>query len=406
MKKSERQKALKREDGIDFISSMPDAILLSILSRLSSTEETIRSSILSRRWRYLWTAVPSIDIHYGGKLKENEFKEFMYWVFVNKSVDLNTFRLSCSNSYSMSTVWRWIHAAVTRNVKKLALTFFPKQYNEDIEMPHCLVSCDSLEELELYFSGRGLRLPDIKVFPALRVLDLTCVDLLEDDDLVKHFLESCLLLEDLSLDYCIINKLNLFSISCPKLKKLTIYNGDEDLGLCGGIKVSCPKLVHMDITGYIAIDFFFECLDSLKEAVIDPKFEENTNTKSVLFPGISHVESLHIDFYFFSQCINAAACDPSLPNLKTLELTTPIDAFTFDKFIRILNYYPKVESLELVIKQQFYGPEEWELHEDDKRRIMTPDLESVEFFEFKGEKPKLDLVWLEITCLEMFFSWG
>lgn len=56
--------------------------------------------------------------------------------------------------------------------------------------------------------------------------------------------------------------------------------------------------------------------------------------------------------------------------------------------------------------QQFYGPEEWELHEDDKRRIMTPDLESVEFFEFKGEKPKLDLVWLEITCLEMFFSWG
>ncbi|XP_023748967.1 F-box/LRR-repeat protein 13 isoform X1 [Lactuca sativa] len=403
MKKSERPKALKREDGVDFISSMPDAILVLILSRLFFTKETIRSSILSSRWRYLWTAVPSIHIHYEGKLKKNEFKEFLYWVFVNKSVDLNSFRLCCSNYYSMSTVGRWIHAAVTRNVKQLELTLCPNQNYEDIEMPHCLVTSGSVEVLELNLSRRGLKLPNIMGFPSLRVLELECVDLLEDDNLVKRFLESCPLLEELSLDDCIINKLGVLCISCLKLKKLTIFNGNEDEGLCGSIKVSCPKLVHLDITGHLAYNLYFECLNSLKEAAIDPELEGNI--RSVLFPGISQVESLLTDIYFFSQCINAAR-DPSLPKLKTLVLTTTIDAFNFSEFIRILKYYPKLESLKLVIKKQFYGREEWELHEGDRKRIMTPDLKSAEFFEFKGEKPKLVSDWDEVRCLEMVFSWG
>ncbi|KAI3524011.1 hypothetical protein L1887_02598 [Cichorium endivia] len=154
----------------------------------------------------------------------------------------------------------------------------------------------------------------------------------------------------------------------------------------------------------------YQMVDSLfgvgmKEAAIDPKLEGYSYTKSVLFPGISHVESLLIGVYFFSQCIKAAS-DPSLPNLKTLVLTTTIDAFTYDDFILILNYYPKVKSLKLVVKEEFYWPDEWELHEGDARKILSPDLKRVEFFEFNGEKPKLKSDWHEITILEMVFSWG
>ncbi|CAH1426989.1 unnamed protein product [Lactuca virosa] len=89
MKKLEPPKTSKPTDGV---SDMPDAILLLILSRLPSTEEAIRSSILSRRWRNLWTAIPSLDIHDGGKFKKSEFKEFVYWVLVKRSVDLDCFR--------------------------------------------------------------------------------------------------------------------------------------------------------------------------------------------------------------------------------------------------------------------------------------------------------------------------
>ncbi|KAI3790660.1 hypothetical protein L2E82_03875 [Cichorium intybus] len=154
MEKSERPKASKREDGVDLISSMPDDILVLILSRLRHTEEVIRSSILSRRWRYLWTSIPFVDVYCfrGSKneknFKKSKFKEFVYWVLVNKSTDLDRFELYCSDYYSMSTVGRWIHAAVTRNVKQLDLGFCLKDSTEVVEMPHCLVTCGSLEDFD------------------------------------------------------------------------------------------------------------------------------------------------------------------------------------------------------------------------------------------------------------------
>ncbi|CAH1426975.1 unnamed protein product [Lactuca virosa] len=73
-----------------------------------------------------------------------------------------------------------------------------------------------------------------------------------------------------------------------------------DDGQSGGVKISCPKLVDLELRGLIANNFFFKCLDSLSKAEIEPKLTRNI--KSVLFPGISHVEHLLIDLYFFSQC--------------------------------------------------------------------------------------------------------
>lgn len=132
-------------------------------------------------------------------------------------------------------VERWIHVAVTRNVKQLDLMFFFKEEETgDINLPYCLVTCGSLKELRLKFLGRSLRLPNIMRFPALRVLNLTWVDLLEDDELVKGFFQSCPLLEDLTLDDCSISKLDFLCISCQKLKKFQITG---DGVFCGGTQV-------------------------------------------------------------------------------------------------------------------------------------------------------------------------
>lgn len=227
MKKSEQPKASKREDGVDLISNMPDPI-----------EDAIRTSILSRRWRYLWTS---------GNFKRSKFKEFVHWVLVIRSVDLDILRLCCSNYYGMSLIGRWIHIAVMKNVKELDLICTPKE-EEDVEMPHCLATCGSLKVLRLNLDGCGLILPNFMGFPALRVLDLTCVDLLKDRDLVKDFLQSCSSLEELSLVECSIWKLDLLCISCPNLKKLSITNLENE-SLCGGVKICCPKLLFLDLKG-------------------------------------------------------------------------------------------------------------------------------------------------------------
>ncbi|XP_042758198.1 F-box/LRR-repeat protein At3g60040 isoform X3 [Lactuca sativa] len=317
-------------------------------------------------------------------------------------VDFNSVSVHTLFSKSMSTVGMWIYAAVRRNVKELNLTFSPKDNTKDIELPHCLVACGSLKVLRLSLGYNVLRLLNVTGFPTLKVLSLTCVDFLEDNNLVKDFFQSCPLLEDLRLDDCVLNKLGLLCISCPKLKKLTIGNCyDDEEDMCGGIKICCPKLVFLALKGHIAYKFFFECLDSLKEAEIEPKLMDNTIS---VFSGISQVESLLIDVNFFTQCINTAF-DPSLPNLKTLVLSTTIGAFTMEEFNRILKYYPKLESLKLIVIEELWR-EEQEVHEGDPRSIFTNDVKRVEIFELNGEKPKLVIDLEEKVLLEIVFSWG
>ncbi|CAH1426995.1 unnamed protein product [Lactuca virosa] len=251
MKKSERPNASIREDGVDLMSNMPDHILLLILSGLPSTEEVIRTSILSTRWRYLWTLVPSVELRYPELLDKyypmKKFEEFVYWILVN--------------------------------------------------------SLDSLKQAIIVPQG---------LLPA-------------------------------------------------------------------------------------------------------PEAQLSSNRIYQLFPGISHVESLQIDLYFFNQCIYGAH-DHSLPNLKTLVLITTIDAFTMDDLNRILNYYPKLESLKLIVKKEFVGVEYKKLDEATTKRILSPNhLKMVEFLEFNGEKPKLviekpkpfmDVHGTQNTLLKMIFSWG
>ncbi|CAI9292401.1 unnamed protein product [Lactuca saligna] len=125
MKESKQAKTLEGElDGVDLISNLPDRVLQLILSRLQGTEEAIRSSILSRRWRYLWTSIPSIDIDYTRGLEHDPqmvlesigFKNFVSWVLLNKPIDLDSFRLCCADYYDMTTIRQWIHAAVVRKV--------------------------------------------------------------------------------------------------------------------------------------------------------------------------------------------------------------------------------------------------------------------------------------------------
>ncbi|KAK7272525.1 hypothetical protein RJT34_29178 [Clitoria ternatea] len=73
----------RKPDGVGRISNLPDDIICHILSFLSTTE-VVATSILSTRWKSLWTLVPTLDF-------EDDWRCFSRTSFVNVVGNVLTF---------------------------------------------------------------------------------------------------------------------------------------------------------------------------------------------------------------------------------------------------------------------------------------------------------------------------
>ena len=58
----EHQRRHRPGSGEDRISGLPDALLHEILVRLRSAAAAARTSVLSRRWRYVWAHLPELHL--------------------------------------------------------------------------------------------------------------------------------------------------------------------------------------------------------------------------------------------------------------------------------------------------------------------------------------------------------
>ncbi|KAL3521222.1 hypothetical protein ACH5RR_019371 [Cinchona calisaya] len=122
----------------DFISSLPDDILVSILSRLSLKEAGLTSR-LSRRWRYLWTSIAGLDfdaddklseIASEPKLKSCERSRYINWVSRvvrnYRGLTLEAFRICFDlERDSKSAIDNWIKFAIAKSVQRLELDLPP-----------------------------------------------------------------------------------------------------------------------------------------------------------------------------------------------------------------------------------------------------------------------------------------
>ncbi|GJX88906.1 F-box protein-like protein [Tanacetum coccineum] len=113
------------EDGI---SLLPDCSLVEIISRLDSTEEVIRTCILSKRWKHLWTQVPILNLTLKPYSVDEDRRIPEFISYVKKVVSqrgqsrLNKFVLSMPyDSSNESIVSKLIRYAVTCNVQDLYL---------------------------------------------------------------------------------------------------------------------------------------------------------------------------------------------------------------------------------------------------------------------------------------------
>ncbi|KAK7858059.1 f-box protein [Quercus suber] len=135
-----KQNANKSRKGIN---NFPDPILQHVLSYLS-TKEAVRTSILSKRWKYLWTSIPKIDFNEGAPDGRMMFMKFVERVLaLHGPSNIKRFSLSCNVQYDTSRITAWMRSVV----KHKRLTLEKVIFSDDHSTQQLFTGCPILEDL-------------------------------------------------------------------------------------------------------------------------------------------------------------------------------------------------------------------------------------------------------------------
>ncbi|KAK7840576.1 putative f-box/lrr-repeat protein [Quercus suber] len=215
----------------DRLSDLPDEILVSILSLLK-LEESQRTSILSRRWRYLWTFVTCnlVFDKQGCNLTalSSERSKFIVWVNdvleLHQGDTIDEFRVFFDMDGTFSTVLdNWISFSMRKKVKKLSL---------NLSTLGCRKYSLASQPLQSYS------------LESLTDLSLTNVEV--TGEVLKYILSNCPFIEILHVEAS--RTLMNLKTSCPlpKLKHLKI--------------IYCQCLEHIQIHAINLVSFeYFGC---------------------------------------------------------------------------------------------------------------------------------------------------
>ena len=219
--KAKKQKFRKKQNANKSrkeIDNLPDPILQHILSYLS-TKNAIQTSILSKRWKYLWTSIPKLDFDEGALDRRLMFMKFVERVLaLHDPSNIKNFSLSCNVQYDTSHINSWICSVVKHKVQVLNL--YLRNFQELLALPSCLFTCESLEVLTLNMF-HSLKLPSSIFFSSLKILTLEKV-IFSDDHSTQQLFMGCPILENLSIVDCIWKNVKTVCISSPMLQRLFI----------------------------------------------------------------------------------------------------------------------------------------------------------------------------------------
>ncbi|OAP18889.1 hypothetical protein AXX17_AT1G23070 [Arabidopsis thaliana] len=199
------------------ICALPDDLLLQILHHVP-TKEAVATSILSKRWRYVWTMLPKLEF-------KDEGSESVGW-FIGKSLQLHKApKLDClivelgPHCPIDVDVRKWIENAVNRDVEELDFTLLWSA--APTSFPKSLYTCDTLVCLTL----SNQILVDVSSpasLPSLLDLSLHYVVYKDDGSLVR-----------------------LLS-SSPVLKRLSVHRHEDDNLKTFTVKVSSLESLYYD----------------------------------------------------------------------------------------------------------------------------------------------------------------
>uniref|UniRef100_A0A1J3JEE2 F-box/LRR-repeat protein n=1 Tax=Noccaea caerulescens TaxID=107243 RepID=A0A1J3JEE2_NOCCA len=303
-------------DGLDFISSLPDAILHLILSTIP-TKSAIRTSVLSKRWRHVWCETPSLSIDSHRVVARSINKTLASF----SAPKITSFHLRTSLVNRIQPVDSWIEFAISHDAEKLSLEFRDTRVR-DYSFPDFFYTNSTVKQL-MVDSGSVVMIPRCTVsWTSLKKLSLSYCKL-SDESLIK-ILSGCPCLESLELLYC--DEFRCLDLSqSPRLRRMEMDRSDWFLGPTEIVAphIHCLRLRHSRLPCRL-VD-----VSSLVEANLNIYFSDLGTLTADFLQGnvvkmlskLQNVEKLTVGATFLQMLSLAALCGVRFPMLKVESLT-------------------------------------------------------------------------------------
>ncbi|XP_045810205.1 FBD-associated F-box protein At5g56370-like [Trifolium pratense] len=326
----------------DRLSSLPDDILIHILSFLP-TKQSIIASILSKRWIHLWRSVPVLnflDTKVNNQQDNYRFNQFINTNFLSPeasaaSGSIHTFFLGIHYDHSkldkhdrqisLTYINNWIkHVVECNNVQYLSL-HLPLSYR----FASTIISSTTLVVLKLQTIYMDEVSPSSSRFPSLKTLHLNDIIFNKYSDFML-FLDGCPVLENLEISFIYIKSINQSdfehfesSSSLTKLNKAYI----EGCGCHFPMKLlSYLKFLHIQLSKdiYTTDVYDFPTFHNLTHLVLQCDWD-------IVVQVLQHCPKLQnfelyqnlLDRHTYTKDDNENWADPDfVPHCLSLNLTT------------------------------------------------------------------------------------
>ncbi|KAL3634976.1 hypothetical protein CASFOL_022030 [Castilleja foliolosa] len=239
-KQSAKRRREEDDDGseitIDRLSQLPQPILHSILS-LIPQKDAVRTSVLSKSWRYLWHGRFSVEFHDNLFAIKTEFWSFIDKTlqrYLDQNLSLQQFVVNIRSVVDFEILQKWI-PMVIMNMGVRSLNLIIYRITNFFPLPLVVFQSESLVELHLQHCNLNtLEFTDNVMLNNLQTLRLheVCIT----DEIFEKILSSCPSIENLDLVYCFFFKSiklrkhrNIKNFSCVPFNKIIIEIEDPHI---------------------------------------------------------------------------------------------------------------------------------------------------------------------------------